>query len=56
MSVRALDRCGVPYRLPLRRALSAVLRGRASIVVAALRHKVPMRALRRLVREGRMPW
>lgn len=42
--------------LALARAVSAVLRGRASITVAALRERVPLRQLRRAVRAGRMPW
>lgn len=56
MTARDLERCGVPFRYGLRRALSSVLRGRASLVVAAERHRVPVRELRRLVRQGRMPW
>lgn len=43
-------------RSRLCRALSAVLRGRASINYAAWLHRVPARALRKLVRKGRMPW
>ncbi len=46
----------IEHRTGLRRALSSVLRGRSSIRSAAKLHRVPLRALRRLVRAGRMPW
>lgn len=55
-TVAALDRCGTRNRIGLRRALSAVLRGRCSLPVAARRFGVALEALRPLVKAGRMPW
>jgi hypothetical protein len=52
----ALRADSITHRAGLRRALSSVLRGRSSIRSAAKLHRVPLRALRRLVRAGRMPW
>ena len=49
-------RCGTPHRIGLRRALSAVLRRRASIKHAAWLYRVPREELCALLREGRMPW
>lgn len=45
-----------PGRSRLCRALSAVLRKRASIKHAARLYRVPREELRALVRRGRMPW